>query len=189
MEIYLVFTDTKTPLARLVKTCTQHTYGHVSLSFDPNLETMYSFGRKDVENAFVAGFVQEDVQNRLFQRAYCAVYRCTVSKKGYWKMWAYVKNMEKQKDLYKYNLSGLFGVLLQRNFDRKDAFFCSQFVATVLSEGGIRVSDKPANLVSPRDIYLAAGLKIVYCGPMNEYPMHKKELFYYENKRGLMSAL
>ncbi|RNF41238.1 hypothetical protein [Planococcus salinus] len=170
MEVYIVFTDTKTALSRVIQTYTQHSYSHVSLSFDRQLSDMYSFGRKDVDNAFIGGFVKEDPHNRLFQRAQCAVYRCEVTTEGYAKMMKFIRMMEQSQDQFKYNFTGLFGVMMNRKSERKNAFFCSQFVTETLLQGGIKISDKPANLVMPMDICRAKELDFVYSGAMNAYP-------------------
>lgn len=70
-------------------------------------------------------------------------------------MYECVKEMERSHEQYKYNLSGLFGVMLKKkNFERNHAFFCSQFVARVLQLGGIKLCDKSANLVMPKIYFM-----------------------------------
>ena len=171
MEVYIIFTDTKTSLSKMIKTYTQHPFSHVSLSFGPELAEVYSFGRKNVSNAFIGGFVKEDMHNHLFQRAHCAVYKCTVTPAGYSAMRSLISEMEQQHDQYTYNLSGLFGVVMKRGVERKNSFFCSQFIAELLKRGGVRVSDKPASLMMPRDIFYSKELQFIYSGMMTGYPL------------------
>lgn len=173
MEVYIIFTDTKTSLSRMIKTYTQHPYSHVSISFDPGLGEVYSFGRKNVGNAFIGGFVKEDMHNHLFQRAHCAVYKCSVTPEGYSAIRALIDEMELQHDQYTYNLSGLFGVVMNRGVERKNSFFCSQFIAELLKRGGVRISDKPASLIMPRDIFYSDELQFLYSGMMTGYPLLK----------------
>lgn len=170
MEIYFVFTDTKTSLGRLIKKFTNHPYSHVSLSFSQDLSEVYSFGRKNIDNPFGGGFVKEDMSNQFFQRAQCAVFSCTVTEREYDLMKAYMKEFEKNQDKYKYNFVGLFGVLFERTIERKSAFFCSQFVATVFKSSGRSIVNKPPSLTSPKDIYSSNELTYIYSGTLKYYP-------------------
>ncbi len=169
MEIYIVFTDTKTNLAKMIKNCTRYPFSHVSLSFTKDLSQMYSFGRKETNNAFIAGFVKEDVRDPLFQRAECAVCKMEISDESYAQILAYVERMDREKDSFKYNFTGLFAIVINYNFNRKNAYFCSQFVTEALAAGDVRLADKPCALMSPRDIFASDGMKMIYRGEMRNY--------------------
>lgn len=170
MEIYFVFTDTKTSLGKLIKKFTNHPYSHVSLSFSQDLSEVYSFGRKNIDNPFGGGFVKEDMSIPFFQRAQCAVFSCTVTEREYELMKAFMKDFEKNQEKYKYNFVGLFGVLFDRTIERESAFFCSQFVATVFKSGGRSIVNKPPSLTSPKDIYASKELTYIYSGTLKHYP-------------------
>lgn len=170
MEVYIVFTDTKTNLARMIKNCTRYPFSHVSLSFTRDLSQMYSFGRKETDNAFIAGFVKEDVRDHLFQRAECAVCKLEVTEDCYNRIWAYVQKMEQEQDLFKYNFTGLFAVAINYNFSRKNAYFCSQFVAEALAAGDIWLAEKPPALMTPRDIFASDSMQMIYRGDLRNYP-------------------
>jgi hypothetical protein len=170
MEVYFVFTDTKTSLGRLIKRFTNHPYSHVSLSFSRDLSEVYSFGRKNIDNPFGGGFVKEDMSNQFFQRAQCAVFSCTVTKIEYELMKEFVKRIEDTQEQYKYNFLGLFGVLFEKTIERESAYFCSQFVATVFRSGGRSIVNKPPSLISPKDIYSSSDLNFIYEGTLMYYP-------------------
>ncbi|HSJ38851.1 MAG TPA: hypothetical protein VK945_11630 [Planococcus sp. (in: firmicutes)] len=170
MEIYIVFTDTKTSFAKMIKSYTRYPFSHVSLSFSKDLSQMYSFGLKQVGNAFIGGFVKEDVRDTLFQRADCAVCKLELSEESYYKILEYVQQMEQQQEFFKYNLTGLFAVALNYNFIRKDAYFCSEFVAEALAAGNIRVADKPPALVTPRDLFTSGSMATIHRGDVQNYP-------------------
>ncbi|HSI66421.1 MAG TPA: hypothetical protein VK947_03335, partial [Planococcus sp. (in: firmicutes)] len=140
-----------------------------SISFSKDLSEMYSFGRKQAGNAFTSGFVKEDIRDSLFQQADCAVCKLEVSERSYYKIWAYVEQMEREQELFKYNVSGLFAVVLNYHSKRKDAYFCSQFVAEALEAGNIWVADKPAALVTPRDLF-DSGSTPIHRGVVQHYP-------------------
>ncbi|MTD29802.1 hypothetical protein [Planomicrobium sp. YIM 101495] len=175
MEVYLVFTDTKTVLSRLIKSYTGQQFSHVSIAFDRELQEMYSFGRKDVRNAFIGGFVKEDASSPFFQRANCAVYRLPVSRNAFARMRETIHNMEAREEHLKYNISGLFGILLNRSFEREDAYFCSHFVGEILQDGGFYISNKPIHLTMPRDLFVLPQLEFAYSGRLSNYQYLKKE--------------
>ncbi|WP_168119731.1 hypothetical protein [Paenibacillus sp. HB172176] len=171
-ELYILFTDTGTLLSKLIKSYTKIPLNHASISFDANLQEVYSFGRKSQGNPFLGGFVRENLYSPLFQEASCAVYRCTVSHSSYVRIRAQIREFEQNQERYKYNLIGLFGVMLQLEWEREDRFFCSQFVASVLENGGVKLVDKPPVLVTPADLQQTGMLMQVYSGSLNEYLGH-----------------
>ena len=65
-EIYIVLTHTGTTLSKLIKSYTKDEFSHVSIALDIKLEKMYSFGRLNPYNPFVAGFVHEYIHTRYF---------------------------------------------------------------------------------------------------------------------------
>lgn len=169
MEVYIVFTDTKTSMAKIIKSYTRYPFSHVSLSFSKDLTQMYSFGRKQAGNALTTGFVKEDIRDSLFQQADCAVCKLELSEDSYFKVLGYVQEMEREQEGFKFNFSGLLAVVMRYPSKRKDAYFCSQFVAEALEAGGIRIADKPPALVTPRDLF-ATGTTLIHRGVVHSYP-------------------
>lgn len=168
-SIYVLLTDTGTLFTRMIKLFTKVPLNHASISFDRGLTEVYSFGRKQQNNPWIGGFVKENMSSKMFGQAACAVYRCTVSKTTYEQIHNHIREIEKNEHLYRYNFIGLFGVLFNKRIHRKNAYFCTQFVATVLKENGIEVSCKPPDLVTPADIEQAPTLSLVYRGCLQDY--------------------
>lgn len=168
-KIYILLTDTGTVFTKMIKSFTKKPHNHASIAFDADLKEVYSFGRKTPRNPFVGGFVREDINSVLFRQADCAIYSLTISNDDYHKMYRYIKGIECQKECYRYNLLGLIGVLLNKPIKRKNAFFCSQFVATVLDESMSTNFGKDLSLVEPSDILLAADFELVFEGRLREY--------------------
>ena len=81
----------------------------------------------------------------------------------------YIKEIETQKEEYRYNLLGLFGFIFNKPIKRKKAFFCSQFVATVLKECNIIDFGKSPSLVAPNDLQKVLKFKFVYEGELKAY--------------------
>lgn len=153
---------------------TRKTYNHVSISFDDQLKEIYSFGRKQPANPFIGGFVKEQLKTGLLNKARCRIYSCTVSETEYKEMLNKVRQMEARKELYKYNLLGLFAILLNIRLNRTNAFFCSQFVATILNEKHGMVHKSPS-LITPYDLMSLQDLEFVYQGELNLYTKYTKE--------------
>ena len=58
-DLYLVLSQTGSIWAQAIKIYTRDAYNHISISLSPELDTMYSFGRRHAYNPFWAGFVKE----------------------------------------------------------------------------------------------------------------------------------
>lgn len=169
MEVYIILTDTGTLLTKMIKQVTKQPLNHASIAFTKELDTAVSFGRKSVNNPFIGGFVKEDMKGKLFTEATCAIYSCSVSEFEYGQMKRFVQQIEQQQQNYKYNFIGLFGVLLNKKINRKRAFFCSEFVTTVLNCGGISIKNRPACLVKPGDFMDFKDFRLVYQGKLSSY--------------------
>lgn len=174
-KIYLILTDTGTIFTKLIKMYTKKPYNHASLSFDPYFLEVYSFGRKRQRNPFIGGFVKESVYKGLLRNASCAIYSCHVTEEQYVKMQEFILNIEIEKHRYRYNLLGVFALPFQKKINRSHAFFCSQFVSTVLSEGNVVDLQKPACFVTPHDLQYGNPFQLVFQGQMSDF-IHASEL-------------
>ncbi|MEH7009791.1 hypothetical protein V7087_03085 [Neobacillus niacini] len=168
-QVYILLTNTGSFLTKLIKLYTKKPYNHASIAFDSNLSEVYSFGRKTARNPFIGGFVKEDVMSGLFKQADCAIYSITVKEVHFQKMNHYLQEIEAQKKHYRYNFLGLFGVMFNKPIKRKNAFFCSQFVACVLKESNIIDFEKPLSLVAPYDLQSISKFQLVYEGKLKDY--------------------
>lgn len=167
--IYIVLTDTGTLLSKAIGMYTRKDLNHASIAFDDKLTEVYSFGRKQRHNPFIGGFVKENVTEGIFEHANCAIYSYEVTTEEYLKMRAKIGQIEQMKKFYKYNFIGLFAVAVNRELPRKHAFFCSQFVATIVNESGIQMFAVPPNLVQPHHFSQLKCLKRVYEGNLQSY--------------------
>ncbi|MEH7113821.1 hypothetical protein V7124_15720 [Neobacillus niacini] len=173
-KVYILLTNTGSFLTKLIKLYTKKPYNHASIAFDEDLSEVYSFGRKTVRNPFIGGFVQENVRAGLFKQADCAIYSFTVTEGQLQRMNHYLRKIEAQKKEYRYNFLGLFGFMFNTPINRKKAFFCSQFVASVLKEGNILHFEKPLPLISPHDLQKISTFQFEYEGKLKDYPFGNK---------------
>lgn len=169
-NVYILLTDTGTMLNRIIKVFTRQPLNHASISFDPQLKEVYSFGRKKPINPFIGGFVMEDVHGPLMFNAKSAIYTCPITEAQYLLMLTKIKKIEKQQQQYKYNLLGLFAVLFNKEFDRDKAYFCSHFVATILDGTGLELPfNKPLSLVTPHDFENIPSFRLVFRGRLSSF--------------------
>jgi hypothetical protein len=168
--VYILLTDTGSNLTKLIKLFTKKPLNHASIAVDSQLMEVYSFGRKKPLNPFIGGFVKENIRSGLFKEATSAIYCCSITEKQYQQMLTKIKKIEDNKQAYKYNFLGLFAVLFNKRLERKNAYFCSHFVATILNESGIQINiNKPLSLVTPHDLNGLPSFQLIYEGKLPTY--------------------
>lgn len=164
-----MFTDTGTNLSRIINFYTKQPLNHVSIAFDNELKEVYSFGRTQPKNPFSGGFVRENVQSEFLRDANCAIYSYDISKSEVETILRKIKEIEKVKADYRYNFIGLIGIILQIEIRRKNAYFCSEFVATLLTDTNVITLSKPNCFITAEDIRSEIGMKLVFEGKLSEY--------------------
>lgn len=167
--IYFIFTDTGTNLSRMINYCTGQSLNHVSIGFDDELTEVYSFGRIQPKNPFSGGFVREDIHSEFLRNSQSEIYSFELTKSECEKILRHIREIEVNKGNYRYNFIGLIGVLLQIEIRRKHAFFCSEFVATVVSDVDSIKLQKPSCFVTPSDIRSQIDMTLIYRGRLGDY--------------------
>lgn len=169
-KVYIILTDTGTLFTRCIKLFTRKPHNHASISFDPQLNEVYSFGRRKPSNPFIGGFVKENVQHDFFRNSRCIIYSISVTEAQYEKMKNKIEQMEIEQRNYRYNLLGLLFILFKIQYNRKNAYFCSQFVASILHDSGVLLFNKPPCLITPYDLLDEYKMERVYEGKLHLYP-------------------
>jgi len=168
-KIYIVFSQTNTILARIIKLITKNEYSHVSLSFDEKCKIMYSFGRKYDSNPFYGIFKIENINEGLFKKtnAKIAIYELDISEKTYKNIKRNIKKIEQNNKGY--NIFGLILAIFDFRIKRKK-YYCSEFVYKVLAEDNVKIIKKTDKAIRP--IYIKNNLensKLIYTGRVNNY--------------------
>lgn len=169
--VYIILTSTNTYLSQAIKFVTSERLCHVSIAFDHELKEVYSFGRKDQRNPFIGGFVQENLNGPVFRDAYCAIYTFEVNQASYLLMRKRIYHFHTHAHLYRYNFVGMFPVMFNIAWKRKNHYFCSQFVNDILEYGNVHLFNKPSVLIKPGD-FRKSGLNLLYEGMLSNY-LHK----------------
>jgi hypothetical protein len=188
--VYVLLTDTGSIFTHTIKQFTNAPYNHASISFDPFLNEVYSFGRKKAYNPILAGFVKEDIYHGTFSYfpdTTCALFKIPVSESQLSVLRETINIFLKNKNVYKYNLIGLVGVPLNISYNRKNAYFCSEFVSEVLTKSNIINFNKDTCLVTPDDFRINFKDSLVYEGPLYEYPLLNKNLYNFKKYRNHLS--
>jgi hypothetical protein len=170
--IYLVFAKTGTWLSRLICTFSEIEYAHSAISFDNSFRKMYSFGRINPDNPFSGGFVQESLFDgvyKKFSKCECLIYKVVVTEEQYYALENQIEKFMSEKDRYRYNFLGLFGILLNLQIKRENHYFCSQFISEILMECNIHDFDKTPELMKTTDLFKIKNKEIIWRGRANEY--------------------
>ena len=170
--IYLVFTKTGTWLSNLICTFSHIKYAHSSISFDSQFTEMYSFGRTIPDNPFSGGFVVENLYEGVFRKfsgCECLIYSVKVTEEQYSSLQQQIENFLREKDKYKYNFLGLFGVLLNKPIKRECRYFCSQYISEILINSTVLKSEKVPELISTKELLTIENKEMIYKGLVNQY--------------------
>lgn len=146
--VFVVLTEGKSAISPFIKKATHSKYSHASISFDPELKTMYSYGINGSANGMKGGFVMEDV-TQLETGVGIGVYTFFVSKEVYDKLQS---NIQKFKDNVKncfYSYKNLFTYIFNVPYNTDWNLVCSQFVDRILKSADIDITHKDSSLVAP----------------------------------------
>lgn len=153
-NIYILLTKSDTILSKMVHLITADTYTHVSISFEENLQPLYSSSRKNGKTLFPAGPCVENLHRGYYKnhsRIPCAVYKLCVSDEAYEKALYEVTQIMADSNNYHFNVLGLLLCQFNIPYHRKHYFFCSQFVSEVLCRSRALDFPKDTSLMRPSD--------------------------------------
>lgn len=168
-KIYIILTYTGTILSKIVKIYTRKEYSHVSISLNSDLTKMYSFGRINPYNPFSGGFVHEEIDKGTFKRfkkTKTKIYSLEIDEDKYNRLESIIENIQKRKNLYKFNIIGLLAIALNVKIKRERHFYCAEFVKYVLEQSNVLTLP---DIVKPEDFEKVQGLLEVYKGVLKEY--------------------
>ena len=146
-------------------------YVHVVISADRELEKAYSMGRRNPAVPILAGFEKEDKNKILkkFPTAYYCICKldCTPEQKN-----RIMEQLERDYDRrfrIHYAVIGLPFLVMGVPFYLRDQYTCSSYLAKVLQENGIEISDKHFSLVTPKDFYEYREMETIFEGKLSEF--------------------
>ena len=137
--VFIVLTSGNTPLAKIIKKATGDEFSHSSISFNENLDPLYSFGTKKIDPVHELGFIKTNPKSDLwfsdkFKVPY-SVYVTFVSDDNIERMKRRLEYFVNNAADMKYSFTGLIRVFFKLKSPKKKHWFCSAFVAEILSAG------------------------------------------------------
>lgn len=170
-HIYIALVDTPGIFAAVIRRFLRQRYIHVVLGMDEGLEEAYSFGRRNPQVPWFAGFERED-KHKILRAFPTAVYRvceleCSAEQKA--GIMERLRQDYKRRYHYHYAVPGLPFIALGRPFYLKDQYTCSSYIARLLEENRIRICDKHFSLVTPKDFCLYPYKRVIYEGSLAEF--------------------
>lgn len=169
-KIYIILSYSGTIPSKFIKLFTRYKYSHVSISLRNDINIMYSFGRKKVNNPFNGGFIIENKKGafyKKFNKTKCIILEMNVNKEQYIKLDELINEYKKDKELYRYDFIGIFLRIFNIKLTRRNHKVCSDFVASLLEQSQIYNFNK--KLIKPKDFMNIPNKKIIYQGKLLNY--------------------
>ena len=171
--VYVVVMHTGSAISTVIKKATGDLYSHASISFDPSLTNMYSFGNKRIKGkAFANGFKKEDIHNEFFSSRNIpyAMYMVPVTKEELVAMKKRLDYFVKNENKFSFDMIGLVKIFFGIADNPENRYFCSRFVMDVLNAG--RPADpytQEESLVKPQDLAETNFARYVMGGYLKDY--------------------
>ena len=171
--VYVVVMHTGSVVSTVIKKATGDLYSHASISFDPSLTNMYSFGNKRIKGkAFANGFKKEDIHNEFFSSRTIpyAMYMIPVTKEELVAMKKRLDYFVKNENKFSFDMIGLVKIFFGIADNPENRYFCSRFVMDVLNAG--RPADpytQEESLVKPQDLAETNFARYVMGGYLKDY--------------------
>lgn len=154
--IYILFSRSTTIPSRVIHAFAGGEYTHVSLGLEGPNGPFYTFARKYPQWPLPGGLIQE-VPGRGFFGLHpdtrCCLFTLRVGERVYRLLLEKLEGMYRQRERYHYNLLGTVTAYFHLPLRRQWHYFCSEFVAEVLTESGALPLGKDASLARPMDLY------------------------------------
>ena len=132
--MYIVFISTNTYMGRMIRLFTRNRYSHVSVAFDRDLQTMYSFARYHIDSPILGGFVTEHPLRYLYGNGDVQVKICQISlsEKEYQRIRSEVDFFHRNSEMMIYNTLNALLSLVGKKLTTKNMFTCLEFVTYLL---------------------------------------------------------
>lgn len=137
--IYIVFSATPYKMGRFIRTVLHNVYNHVSIAFDEDLSTMYSFARFHRNAPLYGGFVSESLRRHYHggTSSRLKVCRIEIPEENYSLLREFVSGMESSSHRYIYNTYSAMLAPLHVRLLIRDSYTCAEFVGDALSIAGL----------------------------------------------------
>lgn len=169
-HIYIAFVDTPGIFASLIRKFLKQRYVHVVISGDAELTEAYSVGRRNPAIPVIAGFEKEDKAKilHIFPDAFYRICELTCTLEQKQRIMGRLRTDYHRRFRIHYAVCSLPFLVMGIPFYQKDHYICSSYIARILQENGISVSQKHFSLVTPKDFLEYSRLRQIFEGPLSE---------------------
>ena len=183
IPVYVVLTDTRKPIAEVIKKATGEPYGHASLSLDTSMQNMFSFNMTgkgfDTESIFTAYYGSH--QDIVRYSIYCYM----ASPDEFNLIKAAIEDIRSRAEKFRYDIAGLVGFYSKHKKLKDDAMICSEFVASMLKAMNPNMVTKERNRYTPYGLTKIRKLFFVQRGVLKNFSPEK---LYQTTKRKIEEA-
>ena len=165
-SIYIILTQSGTNFSKILKMITKEKYNHASICLNSNFNEFYSFGRRQPNFILPGGFVIENAFTNVFGKFKfipCLILEKEVTDEQYNKLKLIINSFIQNKDKLSYAIISLLLADTKFSMNKKNKYFCSQFVAKVLNDININTPKVPEHM-HPYDFKKIDNVKIIYEG-------------------------
>lgn len=191
-NLYVVFSATPLKMGSMIRTVTGEKYNHISLSFDPELKTMYSFARRYKKAALYGGLVRETPARYRNSGKTADIFVCAlpITQEQCREIKGRIREMLSHPQGCHYNMFSAATSIISRRVFIKNCYTCVEFIAHILShilpeinENGFYSVEDIRQIIKDYEIYSgkfpdAQGS----CDPDYEREVSLPDLFYYTVK-------
>ena len=170
--IYIVISRTPTRIGRMIRKALGEKYNHVSLSMDPKLNFMFSFGRIMLKNPLIGGIIHESRRNLSLGTSnpvFVKIYKIPVTREQYDLIWKKINDFFEDDEGYYYNYLGALGLMLKFRIKMYKTYICSEFALDMMKYAGIEITTEDIGLVTPDEISKLIGDYLIFEGNLQVY--------------------
>ena len=171
-KIYVMLMRFRDGGSRTISLMTRSFYTHASIGLEEDIGTYYSFVCRGFWRRRCEGFLVEKVDryNRPDREPFpCCLYELSVSEETYAAVKGLLRHFAENQEAYRYARLGIVMGLLRIPFKYRRHYFCSQFVAEVLSRARAAALRKRPCLYMPGDFTKLPGVSLVYRGDLADF--------------------
>lgn len=171
-DIYIVLSQTRSIVSRLIRLATGDMYTHVSIGFEDEPGTTYSFGRIFPHNPLWGGFVRESVTfgtMKRFRDADAAAIRIRIEDGAYERMRRHIAAMYADRRRYGYNYIGLLIAKFGIAYRCENRYYCSEFLKELLERFGVVPAGELSEVVRPADFLNIRCGELIYRGSLYKF--------------------
>ncbi|WP_426350101.1 hypothetical protein ACPWSR_02395 [Alloiococcus sp. CFN-8] len=161
-NIYIVFSETKTTMGKLIRRLTHNKYNHVSISTDRELSVMYSFGRYHINSPLAGGFIVENPARYLIMGEDVNIKVCQLAldELSYARFQKKLMAFVEDKHTKIYNSFSAISSLFHKRINIEDAYTCLDFTTSMLDIDGV---------YNIKELEYKLNRNVIYEGSFKEY--------------------